>query len=623
MLPGIEIGTWNQTENKTRIKSGVWRSKPLKSPGKDIMRNQTVRLFLYSSIAIVALSFAWGFKYIPKQRDLAETSVKSSLEQELTTLTGAVRSSTKAIRFQLLDVLKAEGNDHATRAFQDSIFASATLVEFKDGMWKPMWFSAKSKDEFNQDVVQSMFKDWPLAKLNNGETYFGKAGEIQGTAYFAVLVPVKRPSGIPMVGIGIFPANQFGLTFNADRTREVRVVDDKGFALALSRPAYLGASVRHEKLIEEMLDGDEVSARQQWKNDNGVRLAGAGQRLGDSNLLVTIEAPLEFGMTWIWQSWLFLIFCTAVAVGLNWYLVNSLMQPLLSQISTSDAMIEQLKRSLNEKSNEPGTLNVNVAKKVPPIPETELEDFEFIEPSATVVAKAQEQEPAKTSLGKIVKAAVRGQEGRLKEKDIKVQQTGLDTIEIKQDALQLQTAIEEVLKNAIESMGESETKWITVLGEQKDGRIHLKVEDTGSGIAAENLEKIFDPFFSTKDEQGVSRGLGLNVVRRVLEEIGGEVTIKNRGVTDGVVVEMSWPSEAKVEADVTEEFVVPVKKEAPKSAPVKSVTEHALSAAALLDDLIGEEDYSSIIMNAPLVKSRPEKFNEAAIRKPKVMRTLD
>lgn len=586
------------------------------------MRNQAVRLFLYSSIAIIALSFAWGIKYIPKQRDLAETSVKSSLEQELTTITGAVRASTKAIRFQLLDVLKAEGNDHATRAFQDSIFTSATLVEFKDGTWKPLWFSGKSKEEFNSEAVQSMFKDWPLAKINNGDTYFSKAGEIQGTAYFAVLVPVKRPSGIPMVGIGIFPANQFGLSFSADRTREVRVVDDKGFALALSRPAYLGASVRHERLVEEMLDGDEVSARQQWKNDNGVRLAGAGQRLGDSNLLVTVEAPLEFGRAWIWQSWLFLIFCTLVAVGLNWYLVNSLMQPLLSQISTSDAMIEQLKRSLNEKTIEPGALNVRAAK-LPAIPETELEDFTFIEPAAAVTAKAQEPEPAKSSLGKIVKAAVRGQESRLKEKDIKVQQTGLDTIEIEHDALQLQTAIEEVLKNAIESMSESETKWITILGEQKNGRINLKIEDTGSGIAAENLNKIFDPFFSTKDEQGVSRGLGLNVVRRVLEEIGGEVKIANRDLTGGVVVEMSWPSEAKPEAVKEAAAPAPKKVEAPKSAPVKSVTEHALSAAALLDDLIGEEDYASIIMNAPLVKTKTEKINEGAIRKPKVMRTLD
>jgi two-component sensor histidine kinase len=576
------------------------------------MRNQTVRLFLYSSIAIIALSLAWGFKSIPKQRDLAETSVKSSLEQELSTVTGAVRASTKAIRYELLDVLKAEGNDHVTRAFQDSIFSAATLVEFKDAQWRSLWHSSKNKDDFNGEKVQAMFKDWPLSKLNPSDTFFAKAGEVQGTAYFAVVVPVKRPSGIPMVGVGIFPASQFGLFFSADRTREVRVVDDKGFALALSRPAYLGASLRHEPLIEQILDADEVSARLQWKSENGTRLAGVGQRLGDSNLLVAIQAPLQFGSAWLWQSWLFLIFCTLAAIALNWYLVNSLMSPLLAQISTSDAMIEQLKRSLSEKPAAPGG-NVAAPMKVSVIPETELEDFTFVEPAAAIVQQAvAESEPAKTSLAKIVKAAVRGQEGRLKEKNIHVQQTGLEDIEIENDVLQLQTAVEEILKNSIEAMSNSESKWITVIGTQESGRVNLKIEDTGMGIEKENLDKVFDPFFSTKDEQGVSRGLGLNVVRRVLEEMGGVVKIKNRELTSGVVVDLSWP------VDVQSEI---------KSKPAvaaKPVNENALSAQALLDDLIGvgaPDDFAEVIMNAPLVKT--EKFPEVAIRRPKVMRTLD
>jgi signal transduction histidine kinase len=221
-------------------------------------------------------------------------------------------------------------------------------------------------------------------------------------------------------------------------------------------------------------------------------------------------------------------------------------------------------------------------------------------------------EPVKTSLAKIVKAAVRGQEGRLKEKNIHVQQTGLEDVEIANDALQLQTAVEEILKNSIEAMSDSESKWITVIGIQENGRVNLKIEDTGTGIEKENLDKVFDPFFSTKDEQGVSRGLGLNVVRRVLEEMGGVVKIKNREMTSGVVVDLSWPSD--VQSEVKAEPAV----------AAKPVDENALSAQALLDDLIGvgaPDDFAEVIMNAPLVKS--EKFPEVAIRRPKVMRTLD
>jgi hypothetical protein len=135
--------------------------------------------------------------------------------------------------------------------------------------------------------------------------------------------------------------------------------------------------------------------------------------------------------------------------------------------------------------------------------------------------------------------------------------------------------------------------------------VNLKIEDTGTGIEKENLDKVFDPFFSTKDEQGVSRGLGLNVVRRVLEEMGGVVKVKNREMTGGVVVDLSWPAESVVAAP-------------------QAVNESALSAQALLDDLIGvdaPDDFAEVIMNAPLVKT--ERFPDVAIRRPKVMRTLD
>jgi hypothetical protein len=90
--------------------------------------------------------------------------------------------------------------------------------------------------------------------------------------------------------------------------------------------------------------------------------------------------------------------------------------------------------------------------------------------------------------------------------------------------------------------------------------------------------------------------------------MGGVVKVKNRETTDGAIVDLSWPAEV---AEVAE--------------PVDAA---ALSPQALLDDLIGvggpdDDDFSEMIMNAPLVKSKDERFPDVAIRKPKVMRTLD
>ena len=53
------------------------------------------------------------------------------------------------------------------------------------------------------------------------------------------------------------------------------------------------------------------------------------------------------------------------------------------------------------------------------------------------------------------------------------------------------------------------------------------VRDSGKGIPKENLEKIFEPFFSTKSP-GEGTGLGLYVTRGIVEKLGGEIEVDSR-----------------------------------------------------------------------------------------------
>ena len=72
------------------------------------------------------------------------------------------------------------------------------------------------------------------------------------------------------------------------------------------------------------------------------------------------------------------------------------------------------------------------------------------------------------------------------------------------------------------------------------GKIQIEVRDNGTGISSENLEKIFNPFFTTKPE-GVGTGLGLSVVYGIVKEMDGEITVNSKW-NDHTTVKIILPS---------------------------------------------------------------------------------
>ncbi|MGH7740083.1 MAG: sensor histidine kinase, partial [bacterium] len=75
----------------------------------------------------------------------------------------------------------------------------------------------------------------------------------------------------------------------------------------------------------------------------------------------------------------------------------------------------------------------------------------------------------------------------------------------------------------------------------KRGTLRVVVRDNGKGIPPAFLKRIFEPFYSTKSF-GRGTGLGLPIVKRIVEEHGGQVEVQSR-VGEGTVFTLDFPPE--------------------------------------------------------------------------------
>ncbi len=95
------------------------------------------------------------------------------------------------------------------------------------------------------------------------------------------------------------------------------------------------------------------------------------------------------------------------------------------------------------------------------------------------------------------------------------------------DPMQMRQAVLNVLLNAIEAMSEGGTLTIETAGaDPADGlsAVTLSVTDTGVGMSAEEVGKLFEPFYTTKPS---GTGLGMTVVSRVVEQNGGRIGVRS------------------------------------------------------------------------------------------------
>jgi len=95
--------------------------------------------------------------------------------------------------------------------------------------------------------------------------------------------------------------------------------------------------------------------------------------------------------------------------------------------------------------------------------------------------------------------------------------------QIKGDANQLKQAFYNLARNAMQAMPTGGR--LTIRCSADDNFVMLSVSDSGCGIKPENMQKIFRPFFTTKN---AGTGLGLMIVERIVREHGGSLAVDSR-----------------------------------------------------------------------------------------------
>jgi len=148
---------------------------------------------------------------------------------------------------------------------------------------------------------------------------------------------------------------------------------------------------------------------------------------------------------------------------------------------------------------------------------------------------------APTPVAALVQHALKLVEGDCRDKGIVVRTRIAELEPLLLDGDRMLQTLLNLLLNAIQAMPQGGT--LTVAAQRVRDRLELRVTDTGHGIPAQDLDRIFDPYFTTKNQ---GTGLGLATVRTMVEAHGGQVRVTSEpGHGTHVILDLPFKGERR------------------------------------------------------------------------------
>ena len=131
--------------------------------------------------------------------------------------------------------------------------------------------------------------------------------------------------------------------------------------------------------------------------------------------------------------------------------------------------------------------------------------------------------PEPTSMARLVEDAAFLLAPEMDKAGVRYRQEIASDLEGYVDPEQVKRALFNLMKNAVQAMRRGGE--LRMRGEKVNGEVVIEVEDTGPGMSREVQDRLFEPFFSTREK---GSGLGLAIVRQTLEKNQGRVELESR-----------------------------------------------------------------------------------------------
>jgi len=194
-------------------------------------------------------------------------------------------------------------------------------------------------------------------------------------------------------------------------------------------------------------------------------------------------------------------------------------QPLTALRSYSENALTYQERNMTEKVKNNLTLIIGLVDRLSDI----VSQFNNFSKKSTGSATAVNVHDSILAAMSIVKHQARSALVQLTIKPCSTQ------LHIFGDAIRFEQVLVNLLSNAIQALSEQEEKQVAITLYEVQGQVIVQIRDNGPGILVDNIDRIFEAFFTTKENFGL--GLGLSISHRIIESMQGQLNVSNH--TDG------------------------------------------------------------------------------------------